>query len=203
MPSPAAAQRSATRQASCTSGRNSWTSSAWVRIPVTAIVAEPTSAGTRSLPAAVSAPCSSTSGFSPSCSTRKSFTISGAAPSVSTIIELLDCSPRRGRLRIGLPSGSGEAGRTRWEARLSEGPAAPSPEIRVASSAARPSASRTASSTRSGPPGTASTPTSEPSSRPPVGASGCRSTSGTWYRASCARPSAGASATETAARTTT
>ncbi len=149
-----------------------------MRIAPVRTVAAPTTAGTWTEPCAVSAPCSAASGFSPSCSTRNSFTISGEAPSVSMIREVLDCSPASTRLRIARPSGSGEPGSVRWEARDSPGPAAPSPETRVATRAARPSASRVASSTRSGPPETASTPISAPSSG--AGApSGRRSTSGT------------------------
>ncbi|WFR67128.1 hypothetical protein P9139_00105 [Curtobacterium flaccumfaciens] len=52
-------------------------------------------AGTRALPAAESASCVVTSGLSPWCRTRKTFTMTCSPASVSQMTEVFDCSPLR------------------------------------------------------------------------------------------------------------
>ncbi len=100
---PVLAASSATRQASRTSGRNSWANARWPRTSCPLSVqrprSEPRGLGTSVEPASARAVCTVTSGLSPADSTRNTLTINGAgAPSASsavTMIEVLDCSPDR------------------------------------------------------------------------------------------------------------
>lgn len=70
----------------------------------------PYTAGTRLLPAAERASWVVTSGLSPWCRTRNTFTMTCSPASVSQMTEVFDCSPESTRAAVTVPIGRSDSG---------------------------------------------------------------------------------------------